>query len=115
MSGSGREGDPASRWRRVEGWFFGSAPVRVMVVNRIVLGGVILLHAISRVPEFGLLYGSASAAWSQAYREFVARILAPQVGLRRAARPSRCTCSSSPSTPCPTTAGRACWPHSRST
>ncbi len=33
-------------------------------------------HAASRVPEVGVLYGSASGAWSEVYRELVASFLA---------------------------------------
>ncbi len=66
--------------RRVEDWFFGPVPVHVMVLNRFILGGVLFLHAVSRLPEFGLLYGSSSGAWSMAYREFVSTFLAPDLG-----------------------------------
>ena len=62
--------------RRVEDWFLGPVPVHVMVLNRFILGGLLLLHALSRLPEFGLLYGSPSGAWSSAYREFVSTFLA---------------------------------------
>jgi hypothetical protein len=61
---------------RIEQWFFAPVAVHPMVVNRFVLGGVLFLHALSRVPEFGVLYGSASGAWSGAYREWVASFLA---------------------------------------
>lgn len=61
------------KWsRRVEGWFFDSVPVHAMVLNRFILGGVLFLHAVSRLPEFDVLYGGESGAWSTAYREFVA-------------------------------------------
>lgn len=60
---------------RIEHWFLGPAPVHVMVLNRCILGGVLFLHAISRIPEFGVLYGSASSAWSTAHREFVSSFL----------------------------------------
>jgi hypothetical protein len=62
--------------KRVESWFFGPVPVHVMVLNRFILGGVLFLHALSRLPEFGLLYGSPSGAWSVAYREFVSTFMA---------------------------------------
>jgi hypothetical protein len=52
-----------------------------MVLNRFILGGVLFLHAAFRVPEFGLLYGSSSAAWSEPYRDFVRSMLAPQIPL----------------------------------
>jgi hypothetical protein len=57
--------------RRVDDWFLGLVAVHPMVLNRIVLGGVLCLHALSRIPEFGVLYGSASGSWSRPYREFV--------------------------------------------
>jgi hypothetical protein len=47
-----------------------------MVANRIVLGGVLFLHAASRVPEFGILYGGDAGVWSAGYRELVASFLA---------------------------------------
>ena len=59
----------------VSRWFLGLVSVHPMVLNRCVLGGVLFLHAASRVPEFGNLYGTTSGAWSQAYRELVARFL----------------------------------------
>jgi hypothetical protein len=62
--------------RRVREWFLGPVAVHPMVVNRIVFGGVLLLHALSRIPEFGRLYASDSVAWSIAYREFVATFVA---------------------------------------
>lgn len=60
----------------IERWVFGPVPVQPMVLNRIILGGVFFLHACSRVPEYGLVYGSHSVAWSLSYREFVASIQA---------------------------------------
>jgi hypothetical protein len=50
-----------------------------MVVNRLVLGGVLFLNAAFRIPEFGVLYGSTSGAWSEAYRELVTSFLAPDL------------------------------------
>ena len=61
---------------RIEQWFLAPVAVHPMVLNRFVLGGVLFLHAASRVPEFGVLYGSASGAWSGAYRELVRSFLA---------------------------------------
>jgi len=62
--------------RPITQWFLGLVPVHPMVVNRFVLGGVLFLSAATRVPEFGVLYGSTSGAWSGAYRELVASFLA---------------------------------------
>ena len=62
--------------RPVAQWFLGLVAVHPMVINRFVLGGVLFLSAASRIPEFGVLYGSASGAWSGAYRELVADFLA---------------------------------------
>jgi hypothetical protein len=62
--------------RRAEDWFLDPVPVHVMVLNRLILGGVLFLHAVSRLPEFELLYGSSAGAWSPAYREFVSTFLA---------------------------------------
>jgi hypothetical protein len=61
--------------RVVEDWFLGLVSVQPMVVNRVVLGGVLSLHALSRIPEFDVLYGSAAGSWSGPYREFVNRFL----------------------------------------
>jgi hypothetical protein len=61
---------------RVTEWFFGSVPVHVMVVNRVILGAVLFLHALSRVPEFGALYGATGGAWTAAHRDFVSSFLA---------------------------------------
>jgi hypothetical protein len=47
-----------------------------MVLNRCILGGVLFFHAVSRLPEFAVLYGSSSGAWSTAFRELVAGFLA---------------------------------------
>jgi hypothetical protein len=47
-----------------------------MVANRIVLGGVLFFHAASRIPEFNLLYGSASGAWSRPYRSLIESFIA---------------------------------------
>jgi len=52
-----------------------------MVLNRIVLGGVLFLHAASRLPEFDVVYGSQSGAWSEPYREFVSSVLGHQLAL----------------------------------
>lgn len=65
---------------RIEAWFFGAVPVHAMVLNRMILGAVLFGHALSRVPEFGLLFGGASGAWSGAQREFVSVYLAPDLG-----------------------------------
>jgi len=65
----------------LERWFLGRVPVHAMVLNRIILGGVLFLHAAFRIPEFGVLYGSSSAAWSAPYRDFVRDMLAPQIPL----------------------------------
>ncbi len=65
----------------VERWFLGLVPVHAMVLNRVILGGVLFLHSASRVAEFGVLYGSSSAAWSEPYRDFVRDMLAPQLPL----------------------------------
>ncbi len=61
---------------RIEAWFFAPVAVHAMVANRIVFGGVLFLHAASRIPEFGVLYGSGAGAWSKGYRELVASFLA---------------------------------------
>jgi hypothetical protein len=66
-------------------WFLGEVPAQVMVLNRIILGGVLFLHALSRAPELDLLYGSASGAWSPAYRDFVATYLSADLGVWLAA------------------------------
>lgn len=65
--------------RRVEDWFLAPAPVQVMVLNRIILGSVLFLHALSRAPEFPRLYGAASATWSAPYRQWVDSVLAPDL------------------------------------
>lgn len=61
-------------------WFFGPVPVHAMVLNRMLLGAVLFAHAVSRAPEFGVLYGSGSSAWSDPYRELVSRFLASELG-----------------------------------
>jgi len=66
---------------RIEAWFFGPVPVHAMVLNRLILGSVLFLHAASRVPEFGVVYGSASGAWSEPFREFARSMLAPQLAI----------------------------------
>jgi len=72
---------PLRRWAgRIEGWFFDPVPCHVMVANRWILGCVLFFHALSRLPEFGLLYGVKAAAWSPAYRAFVSRFLAEDLG-----------------------------------
>jgi len=75
QSGAGPPAGP------VERWFLGLVPVHAMVLNRIILGGVLFLHAAFRIPEFGVLYGGSSAAWSAPYRDFVRDMLAPQIPL----------------------------------
>jgi hypothetical protein len=66
----------AVSYQRVEHWFLGRVPIDSMVLNRLVLGGVILFHAASRLPEFNILYGSRGGAWSVAYRELVSTTVA---------------------------------------
>jgi uncharacterized membrane protein YphA (DoxX/SURF4 family) len=51
-----------------------------MVANRWILGGVLFFHALSRLPEFGLVYGGKAATWSPSYRAFVSQFLAEDVG-----------------------------------
>ena len=68
-------------WIRLEAWFLSPVPAHALVINRVVIGAVLCLHALSRLPEFAALYGSASGAWSPAYREFVRATLAPRIGL----------------------------------
>jgi hypothetical protein len=72
-----RSGDGAGR---IAAWWLGPVPVHAMVLNRLVLGGVVFCHALSRAPEFGVLFGSGASAWSAPYREFVTRFLAPDLG-----------------------------------
>ncbi len=72
--GSGSEG-------RLGDWFFALTPLHAMVLNRILLGGVLFLHAASRLPEFDVVYGGESGAWLAPYREFVDIALAPQLAL----------------------------------
>jgi hypothetical protein len=66
---------------RICDWFFAPAPLHAMVLNRIVLGGVLFLHAASRLPEFDVVYGRDSGAWSAPYREFVDVVLGPEMAL----------------------------------
>lgn len=66
---------------RLGDWFFAPVPLHAMVLNRIVLGGVLFLHAASRLIEFNVLYGRQSGAWSAPYREFVEVVLGPQLAL----------------------------------
>ncbi len=66
---------------RIFDWFFAPAPLHAMVLNRIVLGGALVLHAASRLPEFDVLYGRDSGAWSAPYREFVDVVLGPEMAL----------------------------------
>jgi hypothetical protein len=66
---------------RISDWFFAPAPLHAMVLNRIVLGGVLFLHAASRLPEFDVVYGGDSGAWSAPYREFVDVVLGREMAL----------------------------------
>lgn len=66
---------------RLADWFFAPAPLQPMVLNRIVLGSVLFLHAASRLPEFAAVYGSQSGAWSDPYRDFVGTVLGSQLAL----------------------------------
>ena len=77
---NGAESRKANLSGRVRTWFLGLVPVHVMVANRIILGGVLFLHPLSRIFEFGLVYGSGSVAWSAGYREFAGRALGPDLG-----------------------------------
>lgn len=60
----------------LERWLLGPVPVQVMVLNRIIVGGVLFLHALSRTFEHGRLYGAASGTWSPAYRAWIDTVLA---------------------------------------
>jgi hypothetical protein len=63
----------------LERWLLGPVSLQVMVLNRIVLGGVLFLHAASRAFELPRLYGEAGATWSPAYRAWVDAVLAPDL------------------------------------
>lgn len=71
------EGSGAGRFTQ---WWLGPLPVHAMVLNRMILGGVVLAHALSRAPEFGLLFGRGAGVWSEPYRAFVSRYLVPDLG-----------------------------------
>lgn len=65
---------------RLETWFFAPVPAHAMVLARFLLGGVLFCHALSRLPEFGRVYGAGGVAWAPVYRAFAEGFLARDAG-----------------------------------